>query len=304
MRRCAVRRLAARPLCPPPALAFWAAACYNKGMTDIHTHSAFSPDGISPLAEMVQTAHEKGLKYFGVSEHFDYDYAACGLPLYGEHPALTDGAEYFSAARALKKQYAAKGLRLLVGGEYGFSPDGACCERYLALTALKNPDFIINSVHTVDGADCYDEAYFAGKSREKAYGRYLQRVRESLDAPYPYDIVAHIGYVGRKAPYERKMLRYEDFPALFDDILKTIIQKGKILEVNSSAKGLGVPFLPDTNVLARYRELGGWRLSFGSDAHDTGRIAEGRERAAEELKKLGFAALTVPDGGEYKEIPL
>ena len=273
-------------------------------LTDLHTHSAFSPDGISPLSEMVQTAHKKGLSYFGVSEHFDFDYAACGLRIHGEIPPLTDEEGYFSAARTLQNEYAAQGLRLLVGGEYGFLPDAACCERYAGLSERKKPDFIINSVHTVDGADCYFPEYFAGKSREQAYGQYLERIRESLDAPYDYDIVAHIGYVGRKAPYEKKMLRYDDFPALFDDILKTVIKKGKILEVNSSTRGIGEPFLPDTGVLARYFELGGRRISFGSDAHDISRIAEGRETAAAALKALGFAFLTVPDGGEYKEILL
>ena len=286
------------------ALAFSGKVEYNCGMSDLHTHSAFSPDGVSPLEEMAARAHEQGLKYFGVSEHFDFDYAACGIWIDGGPMPLTDEEGYFSAARALQKEYAAKGMRLLAGGEYGFCPDKGCCERYLALTERQKPDFIINSVHTVDGADCYFPEYFEGKSREQAYGDYLERVRESLDAPYPYDIVAHIGYVGRKAPYPDRMLRYDDFPALFDDILKTIIQKGKILEVNSSTRGIGAPFLPDTGVLARYFELGGRRLSFGSDAHDISRIAEGRETAIAALKALGFAALTIPDCGEYKEILL
>ena len=214
-------------------LAFSGKVEYNCGMSDLHTHSAFSPDGVSPLEEMAARAHEQGLKYFGVSEHFDFDYAACGILIHGEIMPLTDEEGYFSAARALQQEYAAKGMRLLVGGEYGFCPDKGCCERYLALTGRKKPDFIINSVHTVDGADCYFPEYFEGKSREQAYGDYLERVRESLDAPYPYDIVAHIGYVGRKAPYPDRMLRYDDFPALFDDILKTIIQKGKILELDA-----------------------------------------------------------------------
>ncbi len=273
-------------------------------LTDIHTHSAFSPDGISPLEEMVERAHEKSLKYFGVSEHFDFDYAACGLELNGEHPPLIGGEEYFAAARALQEEYAGKGMRLLVGGEYGFCPDKGCCERYLALTERKKPDFIVNSVHVVNGGDCYFAGYFAGKAREDVYRAYLEHIRMSLDAPYPYDIVAHIGYVSRNAPYENKLLRYDDFPALFDDILKTIVGKGKILEVNSSTRGAGTPFFPERSILARYFELGGRRVSFGSDAHDTSRIAEGRERAVSALKELGFAALTIPDCGEYKEILL
>ena len=41
---------------------------------DIHTHSTFSHDGQSSLEKMVKAAKEKGIKYYGISEHFDFDY--------------------------------------------------------------------------------------------------------------------------------------------------------------------------------------------------------------------------------------
>ena len=46
---------------------------------DLHTHSTFSHDGNAALADMVAAAHLRGLKYYGVSEHFDYDCAALGV---------------------------------------------------------------------------------------------------------------------------------------------------------------------------------------------------------------------------------
>ena len=57
----------------------------------------------------------------------------------------------------------------------------------------------------------------------RAYEDYLACVRASLDAPYPYDIVGHIGYVSRNAPYENKKLRYDDYVAQLNDILETVI---------------------------------------------------------------------------------
>ena len=48
-------------------------------LTDVHTHSAYSNDGISPLEEMVFAAKAQGLSYYGVSEHFDYDYLHLGI---------------------------------------------------------------------------------------------------------------------------------------------------------------------------------------------------------------------------------
>lgn len=273
-------------------------------LTDVHTHSTYSFDGVSPLGEMIAAAYAKGLRYFGVSEHFDRDYAFLGLKIDGKPVPATDAAAYFGEGRRLQTEYAEKGLRVLIGGEYGFSPEGSCCAEYAALTRGYRPDFVVNSVHTTDGEECYCQEYFRGKSKRYAYSRYLERVRESLDAPYDYDIVAHIGYVSRNAPYADKKLRYEEFPSLLDDILKTVVAKGKILEVNSSARGAGSDFLPDEDILTRYFELGGRLVSFGSDAHDVGRVSEKRELIVRVLRKIGFTAVTVPDCGRYLPIGL
>ena len=137
-------------------------------------------------------------------------------------------------------------------------------------------------------------SYFEGKSKEYAYSRYLEQVRLSLDAPYPFDIVGHVGYVSRKAPYADRKIRYADYAALYDEILKTIIEKDKILEVNSSSRGAESEFLPDTDVLRRYFELGGRKVSFGSDAHWTERIADKADLVFRALKEIGFSFLTIP----------
>lgn len=279
---------------------------YNISMilTDVHTHSTFSLDGISTLEDMVAEAHKKKIVYYGVSEHFDRDYAALGLKIHGEKPPFIDADAYFSAARRLQQEYTGKGLRMLVGGEYGFCNHPRCFEEYERLNRRYSPDFVVNSVHTTDGADCYFPDYFKGKSKEYAYSRYLETILESIDAPYSYDIIAHIGYVSRNAPYADKKLRYGEFDKIIDEILKKIVAKGKILEVNSSSRGAGSEFLPDSDILTRYYELGGRRVSFASDAHNTLRIAEKRELVAAALKRIGFTFLTVPDCGNYLQIEL
>lgn len=264
-------------------------------MTDIHTHSTFSMDGQSPLSDMVRAAKEAGLRYFGVSEHFDAD--SNTQELFG-----TDAASYFPAARTLQRSEG-EGFTLLVGAEFGFSHMPAAQERFLALQKKYRPDFVVNSVHIVDGCDCWFPDYFAGKTKERAYRDYLEYVLQSLGAPYPYDIVGHIGYVSRNAPYEDRKISYSDFSALYDEILSAIVEKGKILEVNSSCGGAGSDFLPDTDVLCRYFELGGRKVSFGSDAHGVSRVAEKRALITDALKKIGFTSITVPAGKEI-EVPI
>lgn len=263
-------------------------------LTDVHNHSKFSTDGVSPLEDMVSTAKAKGLRYFGISEHFDYDYIALGLKISGFEPPYTDTEAYFKRAAELKQKYNGNSFTFLSGGEFGFTQNNWCFDEYAKLVEKYSPDFVVNSVHTVNGRDCWYADYFKDKSKERAYGEYLEAVLSSLSAPYKYDIVAHIGYCARNAKYDDNKLRYGDFKDILDQILKTIVQKGKILEVNSSARSACSDFLPDTDILSRYFELGGKLISFGSDAHSTERICDKREKVVATLKKIGFTQITVP----------
>ncbi len=270
-------------------------------LTDIHVHSTYSADGESSLGDMLAAAEAKGIKYLGMAEHFDYDYNAIGLKINGL-PAFTDAEGYFAEGR--KMQNSCKGLNLLLGCEMGYSPSAEVWRQYGEIAEKYSPDFIVNSVHTCAGHDCWFAEYFEGKDKFSAYKDYLLRVKESLSAPYNYDIVGHIGYVSRNAPYADPVLRYAEFSGIYDDILKEIIARGKILEVNSSVRTAGCPHLPDKDVLARYFELGGRKVSFSSDAHCTGNLLRGREEVVRSLVSVGFDCLTVPCRGREIKVPL
>ncbi|MCH5350867.1 MAG: histidinol-phosphatase HisJ family protein [Clostridiales bacterium] len=261
-------------------------------VSDMHTHSTFSTDGRAPLDEMISTGKNLGLKYYGVTEHFDLD--EYSIKLYG----TIDEAAYFARARELQKRYNSDRFTFLAGGEFNYVTDEAVFEKFIRVSETYRPDFVVNSVHIVDGEECYRHEYFAGKSKHYAYSRYLEQVLKSLDAPYKFDIVGHLGYVSRNAPYEDKKINYADFSDLYDAILKKLIDKNIILEVNSQSRGAGSDFLPDTDVLRRYFELGGRAISFGSDAHFPSRVAEKRDTVCAALKGLGFTYITVPDKGK------
>ena len=271
--------------------------------TDIHTHTKFSADGRNSIEEMIAAAMQKGLAWYGISEHFNYDYDRLHLTIDGQEVPPIDERAYFTRARELQKQLRGK-LHLLVGAEFGYDNANSTLQRYIETEQEYSPDFVVNSVHTCLGMDCYFPHYCVGKSKEYAYNAYLYRVLESLDAPYRYDIVAHVGYCSRNATYPDPKLRYEDYADVLDEILKRIIARGKILEVNSSTKTAGSPFIPDTDILERYFELGGRMVSFASDAHDTTRIADRRDIVVAALKKVGFTHLTIPDKGRYLQLEI
>lgn len=277
----------------------------EKMLTDVHTHSTFSHDGRSTLAEMLAAAHKKGICFYGVSEHYDYDvYVATKLRTWTN--ANCDG--YIHTARRLQEDYAGA-MNVLVGYEFGFTDEEVGKNEYRSVYEKYQPDFVVNSIHTWKGDDYYGgkpylDADGNARDKDEVYAEYLALVRRSLDAPYHYDIVGHIGYVTRYAPHADKRLYLEKHAAVIDDILQTIIAKDKILEINSSNKGGTSPCLPQRDIVERYYALGGRRVSFASDAHATDRIADGREGIVAMLREIGFTHLTVPCRGEYIEVEI
>lgn len=274
----------------------------QKVLTDVHAHSSFSHDGISSADEMFCAAKEKGVKYFGILEHLDYKD--------GKERTWTN-PQYFAYDRELKEKYEKDGeMVILVGAEFSqlqseefFDADSATKnEPYFnaakALIAEYKPDFVVNSVHS--------RAFIEKNPKDKAYRRYLTEVLQSLDVPFEYDIVAHLGYCERYAPYEDKKFYYEEYQELFDEIFKKIIEKDKILEVNGKSEkdGDGPLFCPNEELLTEYYNAGGRKISYASDAHDTESILQNREDIIAVLKRIGFEYLTVPVRGEHIKIEI
>lgn len=262
-------------------------------LSDLHTHTTFSPDGEGKIENMIETAISKGVKYYGISEHFDYDYIALDIKIDGKTIPFIDDDAYFKKARVLQQKYK-NDIDLLVGCEFGFNDDENTLKMYEDVIKKYSPDYIVNSVHTVDGFDCWFENYFIGKTKEQAYNLYFEKVLKSLDAKYHFDIVAHLGYVSRNAIYNDNKIVYNDYKKILDEILLKIINLDKILEINTNSRGAGSEFLPDTDIIERYFSLGGRKVCFGSDAHKESRILDKYELVINSLKKIGFSNLTVP----------
>ena len=273
-----------------------------KFWTDMHNHTTFSHDGGDEAKKMLKAACEMGMAYFGISEHFDYDYNRDLMDDAERAETLNgDPEEYFHAVRHLQEDYEGV-MNVAVGAEFGYSSDASVHEKYMMTYEKFRPDFVINSVHGMDGRDFFRTTFT--QTKKEIYGIYLALVRESLDAPYPYDIVGHIGYIARYVPFENRAFTLEEFGEEIDDILNTIIQKGKILEVNSSNKNLENRTLPCREIIQRYYDLGGRMVSFGSDAHFVERIGDKREEVVQMLKEIGFTYITVPFRGEYIKVKI
>ena len=273
---------------------------------DCHTHSIFSSDGELSIEKMTAIALEKGLSYLAVTDHVDFD----GV---GLRPA--DIAARNAEIEALKGQF--PDIDISFGMEFGMKDkaayedayghvkdchmdfvDPAAQRRAKELIESTPFDVIINSVHFAGGLDLYFPEYFKGRTKKQAYELYLDTVYESLFAEFSFDIVGHLGYVTRQAPYPDKEIRLSESGEKIDRILKRIIASDKTLEVNTN-RGLN----PNAEILARYFELGGRNVSFGSDAHHGG-LCDGWDEAVKVLKDIGFSELSVFKRRKRESVPL
>lgn len=254
-------------------------------MIDLHIHSSYSQDSKEPAENFIKEAINKGGSIIGFSEHLDYDYIAAKIDL-----PMTDVDAYYKNALNLKEKYKGK-ITILAGAEFAYNDEAQ--PLYLDVEKKYNFDYVINSVHIVDGLDPYFGKYFDGKTKKQAYTRYLETILESiLNAKYDYQIIGHIGYVSRYGPYEDKVLHYTEFKSQIDGILKAIIEKQKTLEINTHVKDLNHLHFPKPEILKRYYELGGRNISFGSDAHQKERVFDKFDLVKNFLLDVGFKELS------------
>lgn len=250
---------------------------------DSHVHTINSPDGHDTIVSLLEDAKNRNFYYLATTDHLDLDLKVCKenkTPVAWNHIDLD---KYYSEWKEAAKD--AGDVKFRFGIEVGY--DKGANEAYIE-TFKKYPfDVVINSVHFVDHWDVYFLNPFIFKSKKRIYRHYLEKILESLDAPYQYDIVGHIGYVTRNAPYKDKSLRLADFEDLINAILKKIIEKDKALEINTHH---GI--LPTEEILQRYYDLGGRRISFGSDTHRF-ELGKDLDVVMALAKKIGFTHFSV-----------
>ncbi|MBQ9991649.1 MAG: histidinol-phosphatase HisJ family protein [Lachnospiraceae bacterium] len=255
---------------------------------DLHTHSSFSSDCVSPLDEMIARAQKLGLTHYCITEHMDMDYPV--------HPTdqldfQLDTESYLLKARELRSR-CPESFHLLIGVELGLQPHLA--ERIRAYTSQYDFDFIIGSSHLCHGKDPYYPAFYEGRSEEEAYREYFSSILENIIAIDDFDVYGHLDYVVRYGPNKDTRYSYENYRDILDAILQLLLEKGKGIEINTGGLKYGLKELhPCTALIRRYKELGGEIITIGSDAHKPEAIAAHFSRVEEILKNCGFNYYTV-----------
>ena len=265
-------------------------------LSDIHMHTSFSSDSDTPMESMIQGALEKGLKTICFTEHLDYEYPGDD----GSGLFMVDIEAYKKKLFNLKEIYE-NDIEILFGIEFGLLPH--LSKTYEKVAASHDFDFIIGSSHLIPApwypddsrhGDPYDDAFWEGRTVDQICESYFQSIIDNINAYKNFDTYGHIDYVIRYAPEKNKDYTYRKYADILDEVLKTLIKNDLALEINTAGYkyGLGQPH-PQTDILKRYLELGGEKITIGADAHKPEHIAYDFKKAETLLKDLGFKYYTI-----------
>ena len=277
---------------------------------DNHNHSEFSLDGKRTSVEKsTLAAADAGLGGVAFTDHCDFFVPAMKAEYEQFVPETFDvnaqQAEIDRVQALIDGRIGGeRKFRILKGIEIGMHED--CHGEIRRTLGENNFDQVIASVHYLDGIDPFYGGYYEGKDWKEAYGHYLETIWKEMTWLKDFDIMGHFDYVVRYAPYSRTSLLYRDFSDILDEMFRYLIQEGKALEINTKSyqEYNGRLVTIDTEVLKRYRELGGEIVSFGSDSHDAHRIGHAIMEHALLLKSLGFRWSAHYESRRLVQLPL
>lgn len=247
---------------------------------DYHLHTNHSMDGRQTMDELCRTMVEKGVEEICITDHIEPGHPEPGM----DEPPVWE--KWLAEIEQAKQRYPQ--LTIRTGLEIGDNPIRRAETK--ALLDTLPLDFRLLSLHMVNGVDCYlHDQFFGGKTRAQAYREYAEAKVESILDWEDFDSVAHIGYIAKFSIYtgEDQPLRYEDAPDVFDTLLRSVISRGKCIEINTSGYRTMSDPLPHLSIVRRYIELGGDTFTFGSDSHRASQNYDDIERAKDAVRALG-----------------
>ena len=164
-------------------------------IADMHTHSSFSGDSESPMEEQLKEAIRLGLKHYCFTDHEDLYY-----------PEIQDDngnlvnifslnvPAYLNSIKELKATYRDK-INVLTGIELGLCKKAL--PEYEVLLKENNFDFVIASIHLIDGMDPYYPEFWLYHDSKAAVKRYFEIMSEMITDFTDFDTLGHLDYIFR-----------------------------------------------------------------------------------------------------------
>ena len=250
---------------------------------DYHTHHRRCGHAEGELRDVIGAAVDNRLAAVGLSDHApllhlareDWPFANIAMPR-EEFP------HYAAEMADLRGEFGGV-IPVKLGVEADYVPGyvGA----YRDLLAPYPLDYVIGSVHFVDGWSIFEENLPEGAGREDVWDRYLVLTREAAQCGL-FDILGHLDCLKTKGHLPGEW----NTPRLHET-LDAVADVGVAIELNTSGwrKPVGecFPSLPILEMTAAR----GISVCLGSDAHRPQDVGADFDRAANLLRRAGYGEL-------------
>lgn len=254
-------------------------------MYDFHVHSNFSSDCKYSMEGMIKSALKKKAKTIAFTDHVDYEYGREKIDF------VFMLEDYLKEIKKLKNNYKGQ-IEILCGIELGMQPH--LTEKAYNITNRDEFDFVLMSLHMVNGYDLTEEDFYKEKLPAKMYEEYCEDLMDILNNFDNFDVVGHLDIIERYNRCIGVPSKIDDYKEILIDVLKKIIDMGKGIEVNTSGMRYGLDFFhPNEEILKLYYQLGGQIITIGSDAHNPKDVCDKYKQAIDLLKNIGFKYISV-----------
>ncbi|MCF7926719.1 MAG: histidinol-phosphatase HisJ family protein [Candidatus Izimaplasma sp.] len=229
---------------------------------DTHVHTNYSPDADedATFSSYITQAKKMGLTELIFTDHVDFDAA---------HPLFKTPINYDTYIKEFNSLKNASDFPIKLGVEIGYQSHVK--EEIKSFLTNYNFEYVILSIHYLEKKDLYTQEYFTGKTKKESYTRYFKTCLEAVQEISNFDTFGHLDYLVRYSPFGD--YEYREYKKLIDQILRELIKKNKALEINTSGLRHNERCYPKKEVINRFIELGGKKITLGSDSHHPSELA-------------------------------
>lgn len=218
---------------------------------DSHMHSKFSTDSNMNIEDAIKVGNKNNIGII-ITDHMDLDY-----PVKDEFKFHIPS--YFSEYEKYRSN------KVKLGIEIGLTENTLLDNELIA----KNYDFdfILGSIHAVRGLDIYEEYIHQGYNKKEFFTYYFEDMLKCVQIYNNFDSLSHIDYPCRYCSFDNKEILVNEFKDILSEIFTTLINKGKVLELNTSRLHIPEANKALKDIYKLYFDLGGKYVTLGSDAH-------------------------------------
>lgn len=251
---------------------------------DLHTHHDRCGHASGSIEDYIVSAIEAGITAIGISDHSPYFAHELDQPQPKIAMARSEFPNYIAEVLRLKEKYRDR-IEVLLGVESDFYPEHL--DVYRSFYSPYPFDYIIGSVHQTRGVSIFNRKRWTNIAESKhaeEKRHYYELIRQSADSGL-FQVLGHIDAMKGYYPRFSDIKGAED---AIDEALKAVARNDIAIEINTSGKTKDVGgWYPSDEILARALHFGA-DVTFGSDAHEPGRVGDEWSIVQRRLREIGF----------------